>query len=897
MRALKRWSVAALVAVTLSSGCGGSLLRLAKDENWTELDRRARAMKQQPRGKAARAWARALVELDKVEEARALLLRDFRHGGDEASLLALADLERELGLRGIAAAHYTRLIDIDLDTVQRSPDAAIVCEWLRERARIEAALGEALPADADMRRLALTCPALITDEDRGFMASLRPDARAQAEGQRALADSLVPTREPIAKLEAQLAEQLELARKRSPRAMIALADALQIQLEPDDIAGLLAAEFAGALGPGFVASRRLSAWVGDNPIADVIAAIDSLPDGVREYALLRLAGVRSSERLASEREIWIVKAMDSVTGQGPHEAAKAWRVAASVGDLNGAEFALNTNLRDMIPIAEPGPDGTAIKPSTHWSLRVPVDRRSFDLLLTLARLFELREQPVLALELRRAVIVAGYEVGLAQVGPAAAEEVLRQLALGRPWQALAVAEIVPGPMADEVLPAVASALALAKAAQLDEAIAADRNVVWRSLGDAWFETWDPRVEAALAGPSLRGASEAQRCPELADYLQPEQATSLSRVGLDPQASQAALQAALAQLEAPQTGAALVRAIEADLGLACSAPLVNLLHAGPHLLALAALDDRLTHAPELSASLQLQLQAEIAAAHGASDRALLLTTSAAAESVDPRSVWARAATAGRSFDAREYTLEALRQVVLHSDGLDDAAARREILLIRLRDVDRDAVLRDGDAKAIEAIQAALRDYLDEAPTARRWSRLDALLWALASESRADALAWTRLHAILEPIITDEVAARHPEAMAALAQASGEQASAEPTDASQLKVRRELAQLSAADAICELSIEQSLAAQQLLGLATACNPKKRAQALATLIATAPEQARADVRARVLANPLAAEIEPDRPGVLRSVPALAREGASLRVAFDLPLDPIWITTPSQR
>ncbi|MFO7564468.1 MAG: hypothetical protein R6X02_17610 [Enhygromyxa sp.] len=122
-------------AVFMASGCGGALVRLAKSEDWVELDRRARAQKQPPRGKAARAWAQALVELDKLDEARALLLRDFRSGGQEASLLALADLERGLGLRGIAAAHYTRLIDINLDTVQRSPELEAICELLRERAQ------------------------------------------------------------------------------------------------------------------------------------------------------------------------------------------------------------------------------------------------------------------------------------------------------------------------------------------------------------------------------------------------------------------------------------------------------------------------------------------------------------------------------------------------------------------------------------------------------------------------------------------------------------------------------------------------------------------------------------------------------------------------------------------
>lgn len=902
---MRRAGTALAVSLALS-GCGGALVRLAKDQDWVELDRRARAQKHPPRGKAARAWAQALVELDQAEEARALLLRDFRHGGQERSLLALADLERRLGLRGIAAAHYTRLINIDLDTVRRSPEVTAICDLLRERARVEVELGEALAADADMRRVALACPSQISEDDRGFMAGLQAPAQAQARGQRSLPTELAPTPDAITTLQSRLDEQLELARKRSPKAMIAAAQTLGIELEPEDIAALLAAEFAGALGPGMITTRQLSAWIGNNDVAAVMVAIDGLPDGVREYGLLRLSSVRPSDRLTSEAQAWIVTAMDSVRGQGPHEAAKAWRVAAAVEDASAAELALNTNLRDMIPAVEP--QSGVVQPTSHWSRRVPVERRSFDLLLTLARLFELREQPVLALELRRSVIVAGYEVGLAQVGSAAAEEVLRQLVLGHPWQALAVAEIVPGPLIDEVLPALASTLALARAAGLDEAIAADRNVVWRALGDAWFEAWDPRLEAAMSGldlgedtaPQAKESGALSRpeshalpaprrgCPEIGQWLAPDP-FRLARVGLDPIASRAALEAALAQPQAPATGVALVRALEADLGLACSAPLVNLLHAGSHLLALEILDERLVHAPELSAALQLQLQAEIAAAHGAGGRATLLTTSAAAESVDPRALWARAATAGRSFGVREYTLEALRQVILHSDGLDDPAARRELLLIRVRDVDGDEVLREGDVKAVEAIREAIRSYLREAPESRRWSRLDDLLWALAREQRADALAWTRLLEILAPILDEGTTARHLGAVAALTRASGQPSEAASANATQ---RPELVWLGDAHAICELELAD-LERSRLLGVATACDPRARAEALAALVEATATEARATLRARILDGPIAAEIDPERPGVLRSVPTLTRAGSSLRVAFNLPLDPLWISS----
>lgn len=869
-----------------ATGCGASLIRLAKDHDWAELDRQARAQNRTPRGKAARAWAQALVELDRPEQARAILLRDFRHGGQELSLLALAELELKLGLRGIAAAHYTRLITLDLDTVQDAATRDSVCDLLRERAQAEAALGEALAADLDMRRVALVCPAQIDDQDRGFLAGLRPHAQAQVEGQRTLSDSLTPTPESVASVEAKLRERLEAARKRSPRAIMVVAEAERIQLEPDDIAVLLAAEFAGALGPGFIAQSRLSAWVGNNELDEVIGAIDRLPQGVREYGFLRLASVRPDARLRAEREAWIVAAMSSVAGQEPQESAKSWRVAASVGDLSGAEFALNTDLRDLIPIAEPESDALVPKPSVHWSRRVPVDRRSFDLLLSLARLLELREQPVLALELRRSVIGAGYELGLAQVGPAAAEEVMRQLALGRPWQALALAEVVPGPLVDEILPALASSLALARAAGLDdpgEALAADRNAVWRALGDPWFEIWEPRLAAGTESLDLRRPSEDPCCPELGDWLASEHAEALARVGLDPEASRAALEAAFTQLDGPETGVALARAIEADVALACSAPLVALLGAGLHALTIEALDERLVYAPELSASMQLQLHAELAIAHGADKRALMLTTSAAAQSVDPRALWARAAIAGRSVGAREYTLEALRQVVLHSDGLDAPVARREMLLILLRDVDADDLLREGDPKVVESIRDQLKRTIADAPVQRQWARLDALLWALASEPRADAQAWSRLLELLEPVLQDEVAARHPAAIAALQRAAASDGAEQPV----LSIP-ELAYLSDADALCD-QVNEALArandeldAQRLIGASTACGPQTRAEALAALSQLAGQA----VRAPILAGPIAAEIEPERPGVLRSVPALAREGLGLRVAFNLPI-----------
>ena len=939
-----RWLAACLALSLLGTagGCGSQLVRLAERGEWAELDRQARAMRGQPRGRAARAWAEALVELGQVEEARALLLRDYRRGGGEDSMLALALLERQLGLRGMAAAHSLRAITLDAGAIARSPAAADICELLRARARAQAALGEALAADLDLRRVALVCPDDVRDEDRELLRSLAGDAGAQARAKRSM--TMPRAAEPDAEA---LAAALEVARTRGPRALAELSASAGIELPPQDVAVLLAAELAGALGPGLASPQRLSSWIGDASQAELVAASEVLPDGVREYMLLRVASVRPSEGFAGEREAWIVAAERALRGEDPREVAKGWRVAASVGNLGSAEFTLQTSLRALVPaLTSTGADaGTGAETDagagqaqprlgrgSGWALRVPVDRRTFDLLLTFARLLELRGDVEQGLALRRSVVAAGYQIGLAQVAPLAADEVRRSLAQGRPWQALALAEAVPGPLVDEVLPAVASAIELLAAAGegLD---ADDRRVVERVMGAPWLASWAPRLTAARAGSGFGDAG----CPALASWRDPEAATRLREVGLDPDASAAALEAAAEQLGAVATGEALTKALETDLALACSAPVIVLLHAGAHELRLASLDERLVHVPELSATLQLQLHAELAAANGAEDRARLLTISAAAESPDPRRVWARAAVAGSSFGAREYTLEALRQVIGHSEGLGDLAARREMVAIRLRDLDGDANLRRGKDSGLDELRRAVADYLAAAPPPRRWALREALLRGLADESRADARAWELLLAVL---VDDAVRARHPDAVAALERAAADSGSSgrgserdatsgagpggtasaaggavDPAPAAgrsglgTATPGPQLAALGEAEALCRAPrLEETQGVQEqrepfaanrrqrLVGVATVCPARARSEALAELVASVDGPARARLREVVLAGPLAVVPEAERPGALRVVPALRDQAAVLRVAFGLPVAPLWVVTPAQ-
>ena len=102
--------------------------------------------------RVARAWARSLVALGRVEEARTVLLRDFRTTADLPSLVALADLEMHEGLRGVAAAHYARAASLEVDPLRGRED---VCALFRARAERFFDQGEAVAADLDLRRISV----------------------------------------------------------------------------------------------------------------------------------------------------------------------------------------------------------------------------------------------------------------------------------------------------------------------------------------------------------------------------------------------------------------------------------------------------------------------------------------------------------------------------------------------------------------------------------------------------------------------------------------------------------------------------------------------------------------------------------------------------------------------
>ncbi|WP_434415411.1 hypothetical protein [Nannocystis pusilla] len=102
--------------------CHSRLPRLSEQGRHEEVVARAGQARILPRGKAARAWARSLVALGRADEARAVLLRDFRKHAELPSLVALADLEATEGLTGLAAAHYARAASLETDPLAGRQD-------------------------------------------------------------------------------------------------------------------------------------------------------------------------------------------------------------------------------------------------------------------------------------------------------------------------------------------------------------------------------------------------------------------------------------------------------------------------------------------------------------------------------------------------------------------------------------------------------------------------------------------------------------------------------------------------------------------------------------------------------------------------------------------------------
>ncbi len=778
----------------LGAGCHHKLPRLTAAGEHAEVVARVAKSRYEPKGKAARAYAESLAALDRVDQARAVLSRDYRKTGQVESLLALADLEAAQGLLGLAIARYERVSSLDGQILEGRVD---VCRLLQRRAARFLAQGEGLAADQDMRRAAELCPPRelgdampSADEasfDHALMAKARELAEQQAREQRTQIRCEGSRCEPTSGAErsAALGKALADARAAGPTALRAALTANAAQGTAEDVIALLRAELDGALGPDVVTDDEVRRWIGYTSRSELSSALASADAITNAYVRLRVNRLGMAYRLedAGEAKGGSRAALMSQVLEGlaaSKTPAKGWRVLVLLGDVSAAQLELTSGLRALTQTAEPAEAKTAtqpgersiateprpsvqapaptpshgVAPPSHWAAKVPVSEDTMVELLVLARMRAARDREDEALEITRFTLAEARASGFAATDQLAMGEARRLLADGKPWQAVAVVDAVPGVVAESVERAAGSAIALAHVSCEDHCgVDEDRNVVERVLGEAWVkERADRLLEAALGRLAVNAP--VGDCPTPAELLAGDASGSLAD----------AMRAASEDLDAPGVADALRRSIESDMTLVCAGRYaVPLLQAGGYRQTAYNLGDALAQAPQMVAASQLALQAELAVVAGQGERAVLLVRAAASAASDPRAVWRRAQEFGRLAGDRDYEMLAIHEGLLHTPPDEAAGLRRDLVIRALLDAELGWVLKNMEIGR-ETLAQQVEEYLSEIPEAQRYAAREVLAKALTRERWSEDGVGAELQSVLwaDP----ELLARHPASVASV-----------------------------------------------------------------------------------------------------------------------------------
>jgi len=744
---LKLAGALGLLALVLPLGCHHRLPKLAAQGKHAEVVERAERARFRPKRRAARAYAVSLHALGRDTQALDTLLLDYRRGGEVASLIALADLERTLGWRGLAAHHYARVLTHDRNALH---GRAEVCGLFRERARAYLHAEEGEAADLDMRRVRLICG---SDEPGDAALAAEADAAAQALVDARIESGRCP--EPCETPDSAegLEPALESARGRSPRAVAELVARQQRQLPPALLVEQLQAEAQGRLGLALLEDDTVRAWVGGQSWSDLAPAVMSAAGPVAAYAQLRLAPVLSdmprAPGRAGDRELdrWTEQALRIPDVSG-------WRVYAAQGDITTAELSHASRWRPPKP--QTAPDDPPPARVRHWSERLPIDAGTLEAALVAARLRKAAGKHDLALDLTLRALRAGGDAGIEAVDRLGRDAVIEAIGWGRPWHALALLD--SGAVADVVAlrAAAATAVVLARA-MCDGSCREDEDLgtVTRIMGEDWVE----RTRASLLDWSLARRTRAaatRGCPTVAELTVPDAVGPLAE----------ALRTARAGLDAPGVGEALAAAIASDLRSWCAADIAlpAMVH-GDFSLPAARLSDSLSHAPEMNAASDLVTHAKLSLVADQFDRGFMLATAAAGEAASPREVWLELARFAAETDARELELRALREALLLMPGATNRAIHQRMLLVTLGDV---AVSWGQDLpQGKETTARHVLDFLDPTPHVQRWQAEHALLQAVLTDglpARLDPDARARLVDALGGAETLEQ--RHPRALARL-----------------------------------------------------------------------------------------------------------------------------------
>lgn len=734
-----------LLGLLVAAGCHHRLPRLSAQGKHVEVIERAQGSRFRPKKKAARAYASSLHALGRDTQALDALMLDYRRGGEVASLVALADLERSIGWRGLAAHHYARVLTHDRNALDGRTE---VCALFRERARAYLYAHEGEAADLDMRRVMALCGAADPADSE---LSATADAAAQALVDTRIGSGVCPPPCTAVERREALAPALKTARASSPRAVAELAAEQARELPAEVLVELLEAEARGQLGIALLADDTLGGWVGAKSWSDLAPAVMSAPGPVAAYAQLRLSSVlrdmpRAQGRSATrELDRWAEQALRIPDVAG-------WRVYAAQGDVATAELTLASRWRPPKVQTDPGtPEPPRVE---HWSQRLVIGEGTLEAALIAARLRGAAGKQDLALRLTLRALKAGTE--LSGADRLARDLTLEAIGWGRPWHALALLDT--GAIEDpaSLRAAAATAVVLGRAmcdgsCREDE----DLGVVTRIMGEAWVES----TRAGLLDFSLARRTRpvpAGGCTTVAELIEPETRGPLAD----------AIRAAQADLRGPGVGEALAAAIASDLRSWCAASIVlPAMLAGEHRLPAQRISDAMSHVPEMNASADLATHAKLAVVAGQPARAALLAIAAAGEAAAPRAVWLDLADFAALAGDRELELRALREALLVTPGLDNRVLYRRMLVVALRDVDVSWGQDLWGGKG--ATRGHVADYLDPVPRPLRWHEELALLHAVAADGLANSLqpqAQQRLIAALGGEKSLIVA--HPRALARL-----------------------------------------------------------------------------------------------------------------------------------
>jgi hypothetical protein len=658
------------------------------------------------RGATARALAAAQVELSQWREARALLQADFRRGGDVKSLHALASLESSLGLDGIAALRWSRLAQLAPRLVANDEDA---CRILLARGAARQRWSEFAAADRDLELVEALCR-------EGALRRLAAEATARrAKGYGAAVRDVVRRHAPV---------RCEPEACRAWGGVVAGDSA-----EPDEERAGAAAryvahatrEFQGRGGVIPERDEEVLARLGHTSRTELDAALRDVRDDVAAYVRLRVSRVWSDATLAPAERRAMMLRMEAAGAGG----ANGWMLRWLEGDFTFAEFDVTSRLRGMLAASAsadddgPGSAGADFEGSRegHWAQAVPVEEGNVRLLLALARLLARKGDSLSSLRLRASVIAAIERTDIASGETLIYEEVLAVLAEGRPWSALALSSLMASTQArHKVARAAWSWIGLSQAlcdGQCGEA--EDREVVTSFVTAAELAELDGWILNVERGRDLTRDDDHTGCGlawrELASDSEWARLVRHSVTG-----------------DGADDAASLATASEVQPLLGCRTRLlVERLGVIGARDVLEVLAERREGAGEEDSSMAAESDAVTLLAMGAGRRAMQRFEAAAALSSDPRAVWVRAYVSSSVGGAREVSLRALREIVLHSRPDEARVARRQLALGPWKD------LMSGDAGPSQETDARVRSrgltlVWEMGAGGSRWASVE---WMMAS----------------------------------------------------------------------------------------------------------------------------------------------------------------------